>query len=159
MRSIYGFFPWNRGESSVRERIGETGLLSDDTRSIVHFGERGKEYHAHNTMSRRVLRYRVDGAIITEGRRCDYAMGLPREAVVYLIELKGKSLREAACQIRATMETLRQRICGYTIHGRVVLRRIQRPDLRASDVMILERTLARSGGSFKRECLSMTEDI
>jgi hypothetical protein len=143
----------------MRDRIGEKGLLSDDARPEGCFREKGKEYKALNPKRRRMLRYRIDGTIIDVGRCCDFAMGLPQLDTVYFIELKGTDLKEAASQILATVTALEPKIHDYIIHGRIVLSRIQRPDLRSSHMIALERKLAQHKGSVKRECKVMTETV
>jgi hypothetical protein len=143
----------------VRSSIGERGLLSDDKRVIALFKEGGRQYRADNPGRKRILRYRVDGEMIERGERCDFLLGLPRQSHVYLIELKGTNLKKAARQILATLDALHDRIERYVPHGRVVLRRIQRPDLRSADVIALERKLAVLGGSFRRECNVLVESV
>lgn len=143
----------------MRVVLGEAGLLSDDTRSVAIFSELGKEYRVHNRQGRRLLRYRVDHQMISAGECCDFAMGVPNIRAVFLIELKGHNLRKAVSQIQATISYLAQKPEKYTIHARVVLGRVPRPDIRSSDVIALDRCLAKGNGTFKRGSGVMDEDV
>jgi hypothetical protein len=143
----------------MRERIGVKGLISDDARFSVSFNQRGREYRAENPMARRVLCYKVDGGVIEDGERCDFALGIPSFEVVCLIELKGKDLKKAASQILSTIQILGNKIEPYVIHGRIVLSRVSRPDLRSSVLIQLERTLAQRGGTVRRSTNIMEENI
>lgn len=70
-----------------------------------------------------------------------------------------KSLRDAAAQVLATFAVLEQRLTNICFHGRVVLSRMQHPDLRASIVIELERRLAKRQGELKRACSFMEETV
>ena len=56
----------------MRKRLGETGLLSDDHRVAAAFEEVNRTYRACNANERRILRYRVDGGMVSVGERCDF---------------------------------------------------------------------------------------
>ncbi|MFC1836169.1 hypothetical protein ACFL2Q_15855 [Thermodesulfobacteriota bacterium] len=143
----------------MRSRIGETGLLSDDNRHTFVFKEKRKEYIARNADRKRILCYRIDGQMIIEGERCDHGMGLPETNAFYLIELKCSDLRKAARQILSTIDSLGERLDGFVLHGRVVLSRTPVPDQRSSDVLRLERRLARLKGNFKKQSRRMEETV
>jgi hypothetical protein len=143
----------------VRDKLGDSGLISDDTRLVASFRQKQREHRANNPSGHRVLRYEIDGGMITQGERCDFGMGIPDQATFYFIELKGKDLKKAVRQIISTISVLLPILSGYIIHARVVLSRIQRPDLRSSEVIIFERTLAKQKGCLKRGCIVMEETI
>lgn len=143
----------------MKARLGQKGLLSDDRRPKACFEEGGKEYRAENPEKLRVLRYHIDGAMITCAECCDYGLGLPERDTVILIELKGSDIKKAARQILSTIKALSPSIVGYNIHGRIVLARTPRPDIRSTPVIELERELARRHGLLKRECKVMTEKV
>jgi hypothetical protein len=143
----------------MRQRLGERGLLGHDKRAIISFEANKRKYCASNPHGLSVLRYEIDGKMVTTGERCDYGMGVPRKGTVYLIELKGSDLKKAVRQINSTMDVLGEKLDGYIVHGRVVLSRISRPDLRASRVIALERRLIRSKGRLRKECSILTEEI
>lgn len=141
----------------MRKQIGEKGLLTDDNRITPSFDENGVSYRAQNPNRLRVLRYRIDGGMICDGKRCDFALGIPAVNAFYLIELKGCDLRKAVDQLLATLANLKQSLEHYTVHGRIVLSRIPRPDLRSSDIIRLERQLAGRSGTLKKACRMMEE--
>ena len=128
----------------MKKRLGDAGFLSDDQRSIAKFEEKGMVYKGKNPKKKRVLRYQVDGKMISKGtKKCDFAMGLPDQEIIYLIELKGCDLKKAATQIYETMRQLKRPLGEAKIHGRAVCSRIQKPDLRSTHVVRLERELAK----------------
>lgn len=140
-------------------QLGKTGLLFDDDRGIVAFEANGRQYHAENPEKKRVIGYEVDGVVITEGLRCDYAFAVLGSRWLYLIELKGKDLKTACEQLLATIAVFETRVAAGQIHCRIVLSRIQRPDLRSTQIVRLERKVARCGGTLVRECRRMVERI
>ena len=79
--------------------------------------------------------------------------------ISYLIELKGNDLKSAAEQITSTLASIKQKVNTYQVHARIVLSRVQQPDLRSSQVIRLERELLKYKGSLKRQSLQMTERI
>jgi len=143
----------------MRARLGETGILSDDKRATAVFQEEAKEYRAENPRQRRILRYRVDGQMVTDGERCDFLMGVPQLNGVYLIELKGANLKKTASQILATLRSLENRIAPYRWHARVVVSRVQRPAVRPAIVIKLEKRLAARGGRLRYASQVLVEHI
>ncbi len=136
-------------------------ILSDDNRSVVIFEERrGIIYKGINSSKKKVVRYRVDNddmAVIL--KRCDYAMELPAQKSLYLIELKGEDLRKAASQILSTLDHFKTVLEQYKIHARVVCSRTPRPDLVSTQVVKLKKTVAISGGDFKSASGRLEEGI
>jgi len=65
---------------------------------------------------------------------------------LYLIELKGENLRDAAEQLLATLSFVKRLLPGCSFEARIVLSRVKRPDLPAASVVALERQLAKLGG-------------
>jgi hypothetical protein len=143
----------------MRSRLGEAGILNDDTRALVVFEEHGRRYRAENPDRIQVLRYRVDGGLITEGERCDFLMGLPARRGVYFVELKGANLKRAVRQILATINCLHRRLASFHLHARIVLTRLQRPAVRPAIVLRLERMLAQRGGRLKCASRLLVERI
>jgi hypothetical protein len=143
----------------MRKRLGERGLLSDDRRPTAIFDEVGRVYRACNSNGRRILRYHVDGQMITEGQRCDYLMGLPELDEVYLIELKGAELEKAVRQVHDTFLNLRATLNRYHVAGRIVLSRLRRPALKRGELVALEKRLAGFGVRVKYQSQTMTERL
>jgi len=140
--------------------MGTTGLLSEDRRSIAQFNENGMIYKGINNTKKKVLRYQVDGAMISNGvKKCDNALGLPEQNIMYLIELKGSDLKKAAEQILETIVELSDKLDGMIVHGRVVCSRIPKPDIRSSQIIRLERELAQRKGNFFKQSKIIEEII
>jgi hypothetical protein len=144
----------------MRESIGDKGFLSDDNRKEIIFSENGIIYKGINKNKKRVLRYQVDGGIFNDDqKKCDKAFGLPEIRDFYLVELKGKNLRHASDQIYETIKALGEKIKSFRVHGRVVCSRIPRPDLRSSQIVKLERELAKRGGRLIKQSRILEEVI
>jgi len=140
--------------------IGNTGLLSDDNRKLAQFSENGITYRAINKNSKRILRYQIDGAMITsESKKCDNALGLPDTKEFYLIELKGSDLKQASIQLYETICVLGQKLNDFIVSARIVCSRIPRPDIRATQIIRLERELLRRHGNLIKQSKFMEEEI
>lgn len=126
---------------------------------MVVFQEAARKYFGENPRKRRILRYRVDGQMIVDGERCDFLFGIPENGNVYLIELKGANLKKAASQILTTMGKIGNRLVPYRQHGRIVLSRVQRPAVRPTIVLALERKLIERGGRLKYASQVLAEQI
>lgn len=124
-----------------------------------NFFEDGMVYKGVNQKAKRVLRYDVDGKMITKGEKCDKALELSEQKTIYLIELKGKHLKKAATQIYETILTLDSKLDGYVVHGRAVCSAIQRPDIRSTEVIRLERELVKRNGTFRKNSRIIEENI
>lgn len=144
----------------MRKKLGEAGLTSDDTRSNISFQENAVSYKAKNKSNKRVLCYNVDGGMFKQDvKKCDKAIGLPNDNSVYLIELKGCDFKKACEQISETLINLGDKIANLVVHGRVVCSRIPKPDIRSTQVVRLERALAKTGGTLVKAAVIMEEVI
>ena len=144
----------------MRTKMGEKGLHSDDTRSIIKFTENKMTYKGINTNRRRVLRYQIDGGMFDNNQtKCDNAFGFPDTDDFYLIELKGKDLKHASVQIYDTIQALNRKIKCYTVHGRIICSKIPRPHLRSTQIVRLERELAKRGGRLIKKSILLEENI
>ena len=88
--------------------------------------ENNRKYVIHNNSGRNLLKIRVDGCLITSGTRCDFAVDIDGTDV-YLIELKGKDLRKACIQLKASYEYFKTNFNYKSINCRVVLSKMPRP--------------------------------
>lgn len=144
----------------MKNKLGVEGLLSDDKRKIVQFDENGIIYRGINNEKKRILRYCVDGEMIKDDKKkCDRAFGLPDHNIVYLIELKGCDLKKASEQIYETIIALESKISGYVIQGRAICSRIPKPDIKSTQVVRLEREIAKRKGSFIKSSRFFEENI
>jgi hypothetical protein len=119
----------------------------------------GNSYRLLNPSRLQVVFYRIDGGLIRSGERCDYGVGVPVQGRFYLVELKGKDLKKAAAQLSGALSVLEAVLRGCTFHCRVVLSRVQPPDLRSAVVIALERRLARCGGDLRRGTILLEESL
>lgn len=145
------------------EKLGVKGLISDDKRSVIVFYENGKTFRGKNPIFKRLLAYRVEGGLITisptNGKMCDYGLGVPSENRIYLIELKGSNVRDAVEQISSTILKIAHMIVGYKIFGRIVCTKCPVPDLKSIPMIKLQREIKRRGGNFKMHSMVMEEEI
>lgn len=75
---------------------------------------------AHNSDQCHVRHYRVDGDLITVGKRCDFMLLNEDRKNVYLIELKGSDLHQAIAQVEATEKILRTNFPEYAFFYRLI---------------------------------------
>jgi ribosomal protein S3 len=73
--------------------------------------------------------------------------------------LKGADLRKAARQILATFMKLKVKGPKVIFNGHAVLSRTPRPDIKSTEVVTLERELAKTGGGFRKESILMNEFV
>ncbi|EJX1709253.1 hypothetical protein ODU63_003398 [Vibrio cholerae] len=140
--------------------LGEIGLVASDSRINIKFEEQKMIYLAKNNGRKKVHMYDVDGKMISSGsKKCDKALVVPINEEIYLIELKGCDLKKAATQIYETINYLGDKLDGHKIHGRIVCSRMPKPDIKASQVVRLERELAKRKGNLKKNSQQLQEDI
>lgn len=138
--------------------LGENGILSDDCRPVVVF-KKGRSYRAINVQKIRVIGYEIDGVLIKQGHKCDYALCLPDKAKLYFVELKGHHLPEAAEQILTTIQYFAEELAEMSVFGRIVCTRISTPDLRSVKMIKLERELAKRNGNLVKKVQLLEEEI
>lgn len=93
--------------------------------------ENGRRYEAENSSQKRVLKIHVDGELIKDGLRCDYALNIFDEKKLYLIELKGCEKAHAFEQILETLRFFQERCSDYTYYPRIVLSKNTSPNLKS----------------------------
>ena len=91
-------------------------------------------HRAHNKGGKPVTQYKIDGEVITEGNRCDYALFTEEEGnkQAFLIELKGSDLTMAAMQIEATEKVLKNALMGYSMNYRIVANKCKTQEIHHS---------------------------
>ncbi|MDE7298085.1 MAG: hypothetical protein K2N94_04560, partial [Lachnospiraceae bacterium] len=86
------------------------GYSSDCERNAARIVSRDKRSTRHhcgiNKARAYVTHYRIDGIVVSEGKKCDFLLMNEDRKVAYLIEIKGDDLSEAAKQLAATEEAL-----------------------------------------------------
>lgn len=142
------------------DALGCVGLTVNDNRPIVVLSENGMQYKANNLQGKNVICYDVDGVmIVSDSKKCDKALGIPDDGMLFLIELKGCDLKKASEQIFATIQVLDGKINDYKVFGRIVCSRIPKPEIRSTQVVRLERELARRKGNLKKNSRTLEESI
>lgn len=100
-------------------------IVSKDVGNRKHIGL--------NPAHRCVTHYKIDGVIITTGSRCDFVLINESDKIAYLIELKGSKLSDAARQLEATENTLKNNLNQYALRYRIVSSRSKTQQIESAD--------------------------
>lgn len=76
------------------------------TNSIEKFEERRSILNIKNSTKRELLRKKVDGCLITDGKKCDWLLIDKRTSTEVYIELKGVDVGEGVKQLCASVDAL-----------------------------------------------------
>ncbi len=98
-------------------------LRSGDNRRVIVLQEGAAKYIANNPGRSTVQHFKVDGCLITDGKRCDDMIVLPEDDSCYLIELKGNHLDHAIVQINTSLDTFTKTFRKARFFGRIVVSR------------------------------------
>lgn len=101
-------------------------VVSKDVGNREHRGLNPHQYH--------VTHYKIDGVIITTTKpRCDFVLINESNKIAYLIELKGSKLSDAARQLEATENTLKDALNPYDLRYRIVSSRSKTQQIESAD--------------------------
>ncbi len=101
-------------------------IVSKDVGNREHRGLNPHQYH--------VTHYKIDGVIITTTKpRCDFVLINESNKIAYLIELKGSKLSDAARQLEATENTLKDALNPYDLRYRIVSSRSKTQQIESAD--------------------------
>lgn len=92
--------------------------------------EKGRRFILHNDAEKHIFKIHVDGGLIKDGCRCDYAVDVSFGESVYLIELKGKDKEHAFEQLLKTLEYFSENFDTKNYHCRVVLSKNKVPNIK-----------------------------
>ncbi len=95
--------------------------------------QRTKEHKGINDEKLYVTHYKIDGAVIKDGSKCDYLLMNETRKIAYLIELKGSDLVKAAKQLEATEKALGQELSGYKLQYRIVANKCKTQEIHSSE--------------------------
>lgn len=112
-------------------RLNQKCKLLDEGRRVIVLQEGGVRYIANNPDRRTVQHFKVDGCLITYGKRCDDMIVVPDDDTCYLIELKGNHLDHALVQINTSLDHFTAVFRRARFFGRIVVSR-GTADLRSS---------------------------
>ena len=132
--------------------------LSDDTRALVVSAENGRRHVGKNSRAHRIIHYRVDGVILTNQKACDFIILNEKTKTAYLIELKGCRIDKAVEQLKATEETLRPYLQGYTLKFRIVCSKSRTTNTPLNSYTKIVRQLEKLG-NFQKQTNELKEDI
>lgn len=139
-------------------------IESDGHHSIVQASDKRNpcKWKGLNSKKKRVVKYRVDGGIITSNveHKCDCAVYVEGD-IVYLIELKGANYNHALEQINATIDKLifAPKIETTSVNGRIVLTKGRVPGIRYSKESLLAKKLKKLNGSLNSKTRIYEEEI
>lgn len=126
----------------------EAKLFEDTRKNISLKDARSKSvYHAENKNEKKVLALRVDGVLIKDGNKCDYAL-IVQENTAYLIELKGKDREWASRQLETSLDYFCKCTNLDSYHGRISLSRVQK-DLHGTQFKKAEKAFRKRNGTLK----------
>jgi hypothetical protein len=135
-------------------------LVFSDNRKIAVIEEKKRKYIGNNGATKLLECWHIDDCIIKEGQRCDFLLLNLDTLTAYFIELKGSDLIHAIEQIDVTLDKLLTSIPQYTsINGRIVLSKVNTPDLKNSKLIKLQKRLKKLGGTLDKSVSQMTENI
>lgn len=133
----------------------------NDTRSKAVFKDKKviRQFVAINKSSKMIKGLRVDDCLITDGLKCDYLLIIEAEEKLYFIELKGSDLIKAVEQINITLDKLLPSIDNKIVNGRIVLSKVNTPDLQHSRLIKLRQRLKQLNGTLEYKSILMEEII
>ena len=140
----------------------EACLDFNDGRSKAVFKDRGSglsKFNAINQASKTIMGLRVDDCLIKEGAKCDYLLIIEAEKKLYFIELKGSDLVKAVDQISTTLDKLLPSIDHKIVNGRIVLSKVNAPDIKDSRLLKLRQRLKQLNGTLEYKSILMEENI
>lgn len=131
-----------------------------DNRKIINVEENARKFVGINDAQKSFALYQVDGCIMVDGQRCDFLLLNYSELIAYLIELKGSDLIHAVRQITNTLAHLSDNLGDFQkINARIVLTKVNAPDLKSSDLIKLERKIRQLGGTLEYKAKILQESI
>lgn len=136
---------------------------SCDARPKIVCEENKRTYIANNTQRKVVCKVQVDGKLICEGARCDWAVAVVSEEgtgkaleELFLVELKGSDINHAFEQIVGTIDVLHTNYSVTKWFARVVCAKVSTPQLNSIHYKKLKRRLQllnKSTGKTQRQLI------
>lgn len=103
-------------------------IVQKNRMSVCVCEENGRKYILNNKSNLLLTKIKVDGVLITEGERCDYAVDADAKDI-FLIELKGSDKTHACKQIYTTFNYFRNCFTAEKWHARIILSKNRAPNL------------------------------
>lgn len=135
-------------------------LEFNDTRRRAVFKDykESREFIVNNNSNKFIKKYKVDKCLINEGETCDYLL-VVEEVKLYFIELKGADLIKAVSQISTSLDKLLHSLNHSVVNGRIVLSKVNTPDLRDTRLIKLRKRLKELNGTLEYKSKIMEEII
>ncbi len=127
--------------------------------SIINAIENKRKYSLQNPSKKQIYKIHIDNCVITKGIRCDYLIISDIDKISFFVELKGQDIQHAIDQLIQSIITLTDKISGYKINARIVLSKVNTPDLRSTKLIKLKELTKRHGGTVRYETILMNEII
>ena len=131
---------------------------SCDCRSKIICEEKGRKYIAHNEQQKCIYKVKVDGGLIKDNARCDWAVAVvSKEGTleeIFLVELKGSDVDHAFDQITGTLSFMSTKYPAKKWFARVVCSKVSSPKLNGNNYKRLDKKLKelnKSAGELQRE--------
>lgn len=135
-------------------------VKSCDCRSKIICEENGRKYIAHNGQQKCICKVKVDGGLIKDNARCDWAVAVVSNEdfleEIFLVELKGSDIDHAFEQITGTMSILSTKCSAKKWFARVVCSKVSSPQLNGINYKKLDKRLKelnKSAGELQRESI------
>lgn len=120
-------------------------VQSCDCRSKIICEENKIKYIAKNPNKKCVYKVKVDGGLIKEDVRCDWAVAVVSKEEtleeIFLVELKGSNINHAFDQIAGTLAILSTKYLAKKWFARVVCSKVLTPQLKGVNYKKLEKKL------------------
>ena len=114
-----------------------------DRRKTIVARDKGekRKYIVINKAGSVFCKVRVDGCLITKGKKCDYLILNCDKNLAIFVELKGSDLLKAVEQIESSLNQLLKHLKIFTIYVRIVTSKVNAPDLRTTKLIHLRKRL------------------
>ncbi len=138
----------------------EQCLEFNDTRRIAVFKDdkESREFIVNNLRNKSIKKFKVDKCLISEGEMCDYLLVVEDEKL-YFIELKGSDLIKAISQVSTSIDKLIPIFSHNAVNGRIVLSKVNAPDLRDTRLIKLRKRLKELNGTLEYKSKKMEEQL
>lgn len=121
-----------------------------DDRKIILVEENGRKFIGQNNYRKLFVKFRIDGCLIRDGKKCDYLLINICEKKAYFIELKGQDLVVAIEQIGTSIDYFIDRLDGYIVNARVILTKVKTPDILDTRLIKLQKRMKSLRGTFEK---------
>jgi hypothetical protein len=128
---------------------------------ILNASEKKSKYTLNNPQRREVCKIKVDSCVTTsvEENKCDYLVISCETSTAFFIELKGSDLLHAIDQVDKSIDRLSANLVGFALNARIVLTRVQTPDIRTPKYKKFHQKIRQLGGTFEHKNLVLVETL